>query len=41
MALPGTLTNDVGTEDVTWSIADSQRPGWNGRYEMTAEIRLF
>ncbi|WP_233149983.1 hypothetical protein [Kineosporia sp. A_224] len=39
MILSGSLTDDIGTERVAWSIADSARPGWGGRYEVTAEIR--
>jgi hypothetical protein len=28
MILSGSLTDDIGTEPVTWSIADAERPGW-------------
>ncbi|MBI5231015.1 MAG: hypothetical protein HY876_02495 [Coriobacteriales bacterium] len=40
MILTGSLTDDIGTERVAWSIADSALPGWRGRYEVTAEIRM-
>jgi Family of unknown function (DUF6304) len=39
MSLDGSYTDDAGTEPVTWLIADSTRPGWSGRYEVTTEIR--
>jgi hypothetical protein len=39
MILSGSLTDHHGTEHFTWSIADSERPGWNGRYQVTADIR--
>lgn len=39
MSLEGSYEDDSGTEQVTWTIADSTRPGWSGRYEVTAEIR--
>ena len=39
MSLEGSYEDASGTEPVTWTIADSTRPGWSGRYEVTAEIR--
>jgi hypothetical protein len=39
MSLQGSYADDDGSESVTWLIAESTRPGWRGRYEVTAEIR--
>lgn len=39
MSLEGWYRDASGAEPVMWTIADSARPGWSGRYEVTAEIR--
>jgi len=39
MSLEGSYADEAGIDQVTWSIADSNRPGWAGRYEITGRIR--
>jgi len=34
MSLEGSYADEAGIDQVTWSIADSNRPGWAGRYEI-------
>jgi len=39
MTLPGTYSDDRGSTAVTWTIASSVRPGWDGRFEVTGTVR--
>jgi hypothetical protein len=39
MTLPGTYSDDRGSTPVTWTIASSVRPGWDGRFEVTGTVR--
>jgi Family of unknown function (DUF6304) len=39
MTLPGTYSDDQGSTPVTWTIASSVRPGWDGRFEVTGTVR--
>ena len=38
MTLPGTYSDDRGSTPVTWTIASSVRPGWDGRFEVTGTV---
>lgn len=39
MTLPGTYSDGRGSTSVTWTIASSTRPGWDGRFEVTGTVR--
>ena len=39
MTLPGAYSDDRGSTPVTWTIASSARPGWDGRFEVAGTVR--
>lgn len=39
MTLPGMYSDDRDSTPVTWTIASSVRPGWDGRFEVAGTVR--
>lgn len=39
LVFPGTYEDARGVEPLTWHVASSTRPGWEGSYEITTTVR--